>query len=436
MVQHWLPNMQSVDIVVVLTLAVALIRKSSDYLENQHFWTLCLRFSTIQHRFTVPLIIIIWILMTNAFLVQLPPSVHNFRLTIGLILIAVIVMSLLRYVLPAHNNRGYLRLRWKAWSGPSRTGIRADLVPYIGDRQDWESLETLARGTITMHPVERFGHFSFWKTRLILSDPTIILMARASMNNNNLNLWEGQGKIQRGVFQPMIPGKPVSLLWGEFIGFQRRCSRGIISAPKYLLSPCPTLADGVDARGLCLAAGILARNKGLDPATIICNLHDKGMIGVFEQQSVFWPRPAKTLRSLFTRECNHYYSGLGSAFVAAATELALLLTDAPVEVAEDWLDAQLEHQDLELNNTAHTYGARVQDLELLYRGQYAAMLVSLSSHRIGIRIRPEILVYDAVCRSLGIGTGTWALSADMESRRQRELDVLGPQVIPLIEAII
>ncbi|KJA21929.1 hypothetical protein HYPSUDRAFT_41535 [Hypholoma sublateritium FD-334 SS-4] len=431
--------MDSLDAVVSLTLAVVLIWKTSDYLENQHFWTLCLRFSTIEHRFTVPSIIVIWIVMIYAFLVQLPPSVHNFRLSIGLVLIAGILLTLLRYVLPAHNNRGYLRLRWKAWSGPSRTGIRAELVPYIGDREDWEHLEALvarAQGTITMYPVERFSRFSFGTPQPILSDPTTILMALASTDNNNHNPWIAQGKTQQGIFQPIIPGKPVSLLWGEFNGFQRRCSRGIISAPKYLLSPYPTLADGVDARGLCLAAGILARNKGLNPASIICNLHDKGMIDIFEQQSVFWPRPAKTLRSIFTRECKHYYSGLGNMFVSVATELALLLTDVPAEIAEDWLNAHLEHQDLELNNTAYTFGARPQELELLYRGQYAAMLVSLSLHRIGIRIRPEVLVYDAVCRSLGVGTGTWGACADMESRRQRELDVLGPRVIPLIEAII
>ena len=64
------------------------------------------------------------------------------------------------------------------------------------------------------------------------------------------------------------------------------------------------------------------------------------------------------------------------------------------------------------------------------------MLVSLSLHRVGIRIRPELLVYDAVCKTLGIATGAWAASADMESRRQRELAVLGPRVIPSIEAII
>lgn len=156
----------------------------------------------------------------------------------------------------------------------------------------------------------------------------------------------------------------------------------------------------------------------------------------FEQNSVFWPYPAKTLRSLFRRECRHYFSSLGDAFVTVATELALLLTDAPVGVAEDWLDARLEHQDLELNNEAYVLGAQRQELELLYRGQYAAMLVSLSAHRVGVRIRPEMLVYEAACKRVGAILGTWAMSADMETRRQRELEVLGPRVVPLIEAVV
>jgi len=343
---------------------------------------------------------------------------------------------LLGYALPAHHNRGYLRLRWKAWSGPSRTGIRAELVPYIGDRRDWETLHALTEGRVVRHPVERVSALSFFSRRLIVSDITDLLVARAAADQEENSIWVPRSDARQGLYQPILPDEPVSLLWGEQIGFQRRCSRGIISTPKKLLSPWPELAGGVDASGLCLACGILARNKGLRPASLICNLQTKHAFGAFEQNSAFWPLPAKTLRSLFRAECERFYSDLGPAFVNVAIELALLLTDAPVEVAEDWLDAQLEHQDIELNNEAYALGASTQDLELLYRGQYAAMLVSLSAHRVGVRIRPEMLVFHAVCRSEGVTPGAWATSTDMENRRQRELAALGRKVTDLVDAVV
>ena len=411
-------NMYSIDTAVALILTIWSFSKVTEYFENRHFWTLRLRLSTIEHWLIIPSIFIAWIVLAHGFIFQFPPSFKPFRLSIGLIYAAGTFMSFLGYVLPMYHSRRYLQLRWKAWGGPSRTGIRAELVPYIGNQRDWKNLEALTEGKVMMHPIERFSRMSFFSPRrLIVSDITSLLLARATADQKDDTLWVPQSSARQGVFHPILPGEPASLLWGEHIGFHRRCSRGIISVPRALLSPWPKLADGVDARGLCLASGILARNKGLHPTSFIYNLATKSTIEIFEQNSVFWPYPAKTLRSLFRRECRHYFSSLGDAFVAVATELALLLTDAPVGVAEDWLDARLEHQDLELNNEAYVLGAQRQELELLYRGQYAAMLVSLSAHRVGVRIRPEMLVYEAVCKRVGAIPGTWAMSADMETRR-------------------
>ena len=429
--------MFSIDTAVALILTIWSFSKVTEYFENRHFWTLRLRLSTIEHWLIIPSVFIAWILLAHAFIFQFPPSFNPFRLSISLIYAAGTSVSFFGYVLPVYHGRRYLRLRWKAWGGPSRTGIRTELVPYIGDQRDWKTLEALTERKVVIHPIERFSRMSFFSPRkLIVSDITTLLLARATADQKGDTLWVPQSSARRGVFQPILPGEPASLLWGEHIGFQRRCSRGIISVSKALLSPWPKLADGVDACGLCLACGILARNKGLHPTSFICNLATKSSIENFEQNNVFWPYPAKTLRSLFRRECRHYFSGLGDVFVTVATELALLLTDAPVEVAEDWLDGRLEHQDLELNNEAYALGAQPQELELLYRGQYAAMLVSLSAHRVGIRIRPEMLVYEAICKRVGATPGTWAMSADMENRRQRELEVLGPRVVPLIEAVV
>jgi hypothetical protein len=102
--------------------------------------------------------------------------------------------------------------------------------------------------------------------------------------------------------------------------------------------PLRTTLAGIDGWGIPLASGILARNKGLNLPTLICNLTTKKALGQFEEQSVFWPRPAKTLRSLNSREFERLFFLLGPAFVTVATELALLLTDAP---AGDWLDGNM-----------------------------------------------------------------------------------------------
>ena len=92
--------------------------------------------------------------------------------------------------------------------------------------------------------------------------------------------------IKDDVFQPTLPGRPASLLWGEQIGFARRCSRGIIAVPQELLGPWPTIA-GIDGRGIHLACGVLTRNKRLDASSLICNLSAERTLAAFEEHSVF-----------------------------------------------------------------------------------------------------------------------------------------------------
>jgi hypothetical protein len=285
------------DTAVTLILTVWSFSKATAYFENQNFWTLRLRLSIVEHLLIIPSIFIAWIALAQAFIFHFPPSFHHFRFSISLIYAAGTFVGFLGYVLPVYHNRRYLRLRWKAWGGPSRTGIKAELVSYIGDKRDWATLEALTEGKVTMHPIEKFSRISFSRHRLIVSDITSLLLARATADQRDDTLWVPQSNTRQGVFQPILPGEPASLLWGEDIGFQRRCSRGIISVPRAILSPWPKLADGVDARGLCLATGILSRNKGLHPTSFICNLATQGNIEIFEQNSIFWPYPAKTLRT-------------------------------------------------------------------------------------------------------------------------------------------
>ena len=426
----------ALTLAITLILALVCTSQLTHYLATYQLWTALLRISTIQHWFIVAATLAVPCLLSYELVFHLPSSLAPFTFLASLLIAACTALTLFAYTLPAYQSRAYLWLRWKAWTGPSRTGIAADLVRHVGTCHDWETLDTMAFGTRRTHPVEDYP-FSSWRMRsLIAADPTDLLKARAANSDADKSMLPlASSPIKDGVFQPILPGRPASLLWGEHLGFARRCSRGIIAVPRELLGTWPTIA-GIDGRGICLACGILARNKGLDPSSLICNLSAKRTLAAFEEHSVFWPRPAKTLRSLVSGEFERFFYLLGPAYIAVAPELALLLIDAPVEVAEDWLDGGMEHQDLALNNEAHALGAGPEDLDRLYRGHYAAMLVSLSAHRIGVRVRPEILVYEAVCRSEGVAPGPWAMSRGIQSRRQMEVDLLGPRVFHLVDAVV
>ncbi|KAH0536654.1 hypothetical protein FGG08_006480 [Glutinoglossum americanum] len=330
--------------------------------------------------------------------------------------------------------RRYLRLRWKSWSGPSRTGIPPAMVTYIGDSGDWAALLASA-GYIQQHPVERFAGFSLCKSKGRVEDPTDLLRSRVHLDQVGSSLWIPQSQERLGVYQPIVSDQSASLLWGEHLGFQRRCSRGVISIPPNLLMSSPTLKSGLMGNAVCLAYGILARNKGLEPATLICNLKAKGSFRVWEECGC-WPHPAKTLRTFYYAEFNQAFSLLGESYVTAATELAVLLADIDPALISEWLDSRFEHQDLAFNLDAHALGASQEDLQRIYRGHYAAMLISLSGYRKGTRVRPELTVFDAVCRLENAPLPSWASSDGMNARREGELDAYGPSLEHLIDSII
>lgn len=95
-----------------------------------------------------------------------------------------------------------------------------------------------------------------------------------------------------------------------------------------------------------------------------------------------------------------------------------------------------EHQDLEFNLEAHSLGASEEELGRIYRGHYAAMLISLSLVHKDVQIRPEITVFDAVCNFENATIPVWALSDSMNARRNAELAEYGPSLQRLIHALI
>lgn len=125
---------------------------------------------------------------------------------------------------------------------------------------------------------------------------------------------------------------------------------------------------------------------------------------------------------------------LGESFVAAATELALLLADTSDDVVEDWLDGMMTQQDLAVVHIiAEEEGPECADR--LYRGQYAAMLVSPAVHKIGDRIRPEILVHEALCQLEDVEHISRGIAEDLDKQRLREARQIGPIGQALISAV-
>jgi hypothetical protein len=305
------------------------------------------------------------------------------------------------------------------------------MVRFVGTREDWRML---ARSDLRtdIHPVDRFSGLPFG---LIVEDLTDLLKARAGADNSSPRAQMPQSRLQSGVYQPSADGIAISLLWGEDLGFQRRCSRGIVSVPQHLLTSSPMLRSGLPGEPICLAFGILSRNKGLEPRSLICNLKSDNSLRQWEEAGI-WPHPAKTLRSFYYSEFERAFSLLGDSYITAATELALLIADLDFTLVGEWLDKEFEHQDVEFNNLAHAYGAGPEDFARLYRGHYAAMLISLCLSARHSVIRPELIVFDAVCKLDRVQIPKWATTDVMETRRQAELEAYGPSVLKLASAVI
>ena len=417
------------------TIGAFLLWQFEKLLENRNHWTLRLRLARVYDAVLIPYFTIVLLsalkLYWMAFEDHVVPRQLFWQLAVSFISCLIYGFSVLRVM----ENHGYRKVRWLAWSGSSRTGIPPALVPYVGNAKDWAAMVSSV-GRLDLHPVEKFATFATPFQTGVVADPTEVLKARAALDSESDTVWIPSSDEKPHVYEPIRPDQSVSLLWGENMGFRRRCGRGVISVPRALLSDFPRTSAGLDGRPICLAYAILGRNKGLEPRTLICNLEKNNSFRPFEEGSRFWPRPAKTLRGLYREEFQRTFSLLGTSYVTAATELALLLADCPYGVAEDWLKGIMEQQDLKLNHEVADWGATSEELVRLYRGQYAAMLVSLSFHEKGMRLRPELLVYEAVCKIEDAELPSWISAAAAQNRRDSELDQYGPSLRLMIEAIV
>ncbi|KAG1814417.1 uncharacterized protein BJ212DRAFT_370850 [Suillus subaureus] len=406
--------------------------------ETEGLWTIRFNLARREHLW--------WAAIALAFVASFSSMVLSFLAgnnnnSLGIILLAsASSLAVFRYAWPAWRNRHYCSNRWAAWTGPSRTGIDASLVPLIEGNDPWPILSKDV-SVMRQHSVDI--HLPIFKSNLITDDPTDILKATKRLIDTVTEKQPDEKSKtpikplvpnnKTGLYAPVHLDKSASLLWGSHIGFSPRVSRGILAVPQRLLQSFPLTSSGHDGQPVCLAHGILARNKGLQPHTFILGLNP----GRLEQKCVQWPRPSKVLRTYYREEMNAAYGGLGPTFVDVATELALLLADSSHSLIEDWLSLRMEHQDLALNNQLARLGASDEELKILYRLSYAAMLVSLSAHRKGRKWRPEMKLFTAYWKKCKGEVPAWMGEAAVVERIVKEESGAGDTDLDaLIEAVL
>ncbi|KAF9515919.1 hypothetical protein BS47DRAFT_1360708 [Hydnum rufescens UP504] len=465
----------STAIAVLVSFVQGAITTLINLCEAESLWTVRFRLAVFEHYW--------WIGIAVALLASFVSMIISFLAgntgdALGVLVLATASsLVVFRYAWPAWRNRHFCENRWAAWTGPSRTGIAPELVGKIGDAATWrllrdkESLLSIQSPLIDADPTEllkvsldtasppatitekgRLNYFNpFSRRRNDLEaglSPSPLADSHSTLNDpNNLNTTAANGtnppngsaaprSLPPGVFPPMIPGKSVSLLWGEFLGFSRRVSRGVLSIPSRLLVSQPVTDAGHNGQAMCLMHGVFGRNKGLAPWSFILKLS----VQKFEENSVQWPRPAKVLRGYYEKEIEVSYGGLGEAFVKAATEMALLFADSRPRLVKDWFEQVMEQQDLALAQQAHQLGATDKELLLLYRLSYATMLVSLACHTYGRKKRPEITVFKTYY-ALSLATPgplpAWVSTEEMKKRAaEEEVNVSSTALEGLVRAVL
>ncbi|KAJ3506681.1 hypothetical protein NLJ89_g6740 [Agrocybe chaxingu] len=384
----------SIGLAVVTSFWQGLIVTIVTITEDQGMWTFRFRIARYEHWWWT---VVSVMLSTSFILIIFSFLSGNSNDSLGVLTLSTATaITIVRYAIPAWRNRTYIQLRWLSWTGPSRTGIASMFGKFCRDSSSWRSIQEIPRqARIVPAPSDEWG-WAINPPKGIWQDPTALLQNLDEKTISGAVSTDGQ--LGPCVYDDGYTRGQVSLLWGEREGFRRRVSRAINSIPNSLLSSVPSTYDGFNGTGLCLAMGILGRNKGLAPFQLVFDVDDRRkkandiarsdphykVTTELEATSAWFPRPNKVMRSFYQKSMEDQYAGLGPEFVSVAVELALILLDCPPEVTRRWLDQNLEQQSMELNilmsNRMKGPGpaATPAELQALYRASYTSMIISLN----------------------------------------------------------
>ncbi len=263
----------SIGLAVVTSLLQGLATTVVTIAEDQNMWAFRFRIARFEHWWWT---VISFLLSTSFALIVLSFLSGNNTESLGVVALSTATaIAIVRYAVPAWRNRHFIENRWLAWTGSSRTTIDYSCGGVCGDARHWQSIADVKSGArMVAAPSDHWG----WAIRAppgLWQDPTALL-TRLGEKKTNI-LFDSKWPLGPCVFDDGLHSDStgqVSLLWGEDQGFRRRVSRGVNSMPQGLLKSRPFTVDGYNGEGLCLAMGILGRNKGQAPRTLVYDFDD------------------------------------------------------------------------------------------------------------------------------------------------------------------
>lgn len=162
--------------------------------------------------------------------------------------------------------------------------------------------------------------------------------------------------------------------------------------------------------------GILGRNKGLKPENLVFNMN-RTLSTQLENDSAWYPRPSKALRSYYQKLLEDIYGGLGTPFVSVAMEFSLILMDASTTAVASWLQAGCERQSIQVNEDLKSHGATDEELRAHYESSYVSMIISINNmkdEKVGQHnhgkaqvVRPEIICLGLLLKARGRPKPVW-----------------------------
>ncbi|KAF2148507.1 hypothetical protein K461DRAFT_233067 [Myriangium duriaei CBS 260.36] len=380
----------SIGVAVVTSLLQGMITTVVQISEDQDLWTFRFRIARFEHWWWTN---VSTLLSISFALIIITFLAGNNQDALGVLALSTATtIAIVRYAVPAWRNRIYIENRWRAWTGPSRTSIRGVYRDLCGDSAQWIRLYNAhPEKRVLTAPSDDWG-LAVRPPRGLSHDPTAIL-DKFSEDMSGLTYTRLDARVYD---DGTGDDANVSLLWGEQEGFRRRVSRAVLAMPKGLLHSRPITVDGYNGEGLCLAFGIFGRNKGLRPHTLMFDVDDKwktqrGIIrnrpettvrAILENSSSWAPRPSKVMRSYYAHAVEEQYGGLPPPFMAAVTEVALIMLDIRQRPLRMWLDGNMEQQSMDVNHWLTGRSGRSParatppQLYALYRASYVSMIIS------------------------------------------------------------
>ena len=380
--------------------------------EDSRAWTFRFRLALYEHWWWTWISVLLFISLV---LIVCSFLAGNDGDTLGILaLSSATAMTIVRYAVPAWRGKDFIENRWLAWTGASRTAIPREKALVCGDAKQWNKVISYLqkKGVSWSKPTasDEWG-WTILPPAGIAPDATEVLaqITRAEASGNptsrpRLSIAPDQlaaCALGSTVYNDGFPATSanVSLQWSSAQGFRRRVSRAITSMPVNLLLSKPLTVDGYPGDGICLAMGVLGRNKGLNPASLVFDADDSlkkangitpqnnfRLIPALEGGSAWAPRPQKVLRSYYNATMETQYNGLGRAYIAAAAELALIFADCPGKAATVWFEREMAQQDIELNKIMQQEqqpkgAVSSEHLNAMYRSSYVSMVMSLNNMR-------------------------------------------------------